>query len=131
MFTTCDYGTFPIWHSEADLWMMDMNTGEARPVDELNSGEAESFHNWADSRWVVFSSRRGDGLFTRLYIAHISPDGKASKPFLLPQIDPKRYYREMMYSYNVPDFSTGKVENVGKQVGRIAERGGKEQVGVK
>lgn len=131
MFTTCDYGTFPIWHSEADLWMMDLRNGEARPVEELNSGESESFHNWSpDSRWVVFSSRRGDGLFTRLYIAHISADGKASKPFLLPQIDPKRYYREMMYSYNVPDFSMGRVENVGKRVGRIAERGAKDQVGV-
>ncbi len=131
MFTACDYGTFPIWHSEADLWLMDLRTGEARPVEELNSDEAESFHNWSpDSRWVVFSSRRGDGLFTRLYMAHISPEGRASKPFLLPQIDPKRYYREMMYSYNVPDFSTGRVENVGKQVGRIAKRGGKEQVGV-
>ncbi len=104
MFTTCDYGTFPIWHKESDLWMMDLKTGEARPMDEINSDDTESFHNWSsDSHWVVFSSRRGDGLYTRLYLAHIDADGHASKPFLLPQVSPKKFYREMMESYNAPE----------------------------
>ncbi len=104
MFTACNYGTFPIWHREADLWIMDLRTGEARPMDEINSDDTESFHNWSsDSRWVVFSSRRGDGLYTRLYLAHVDANGHASKPFLLPQESPKKFYREMMESYNVPE----------------------------
>ena len=110
MYTLCDYGTFPIWHHEADLWLLNLETGESRPIDEVNSADTDSFHNWSsNSRWFVFSSRRGDGLFTRLYIAHIDADGVAGKPFLLPQRDPKNYYEDLFRSYNVPEFVTGQV----------------------
>ena len=43
LFTHSSFGTFPIWHEEADLWMFDPKTGEAAPVDELNSDGTESF----------------------------------------------------------------------------------------
>ena len=110
MYTLCDYGTFPIWHHEADLWLLDMETGETRLVDEVDSADTESFHNWSsNSRWFVFSSRRDDGLFTRLYIAHFDENGVAGKPFLLPQRDPKNYYEDLFRSYNVPEFVTGPV----------------------
>ena len=110
MYTLCDYGTFPIWHHEADLWLLNLETGESRPIDEVNSADTDSFHNWSsNSRWFVFSSRRGDGLFTRLYIAHFDENGVAGKPFLLPQRDPKNYYEDLFRSYNVPEFVTGPV----------------------
>ena len=110
MYTLCDYGTFPIWHHESDLWLLDLQTGETRPIDEVNSADTDSFHNWSsNSRWFVFSSRRGDGLFTRLYIAHFDENGIAGKPFLLPQRDPKNYYEDLFRSYNVPEFVTGPV----------------------
>ena len=110
MFTLCDYGTFPIWHHEADLWLLDLVTGETRPMDEVNSPDTDSYHNWsANSRWFVFSSRRGDGLFTRLYIAHFDENGVAGKPFLLPQRDPRNYDEDLFRSYNVPEFTTGPV----------------------
>lgn len=129
MFTACDYGTFPIWHKEADLWLLDIATGRARPLSEVNSGEAESFHEWStDSRWVVFASRRGDGLFTRLYMAHVGEDGRATKPFLLPQRDPKEYYRELMMSYNVPGFADIKPELDAKSAARRLMDGGRKQV---
>lgn len=119
MFTTCDYGTFPIWHSEADLWVLNLATGNAHPASALNSDDAESFHNWSpDSRWVVFSSRRGDGLFTRLFIAHVDENGVASKPFLLPQENPKSFYRDLMFSYNVPDFTSHPVKLDAKSAAR-------------
>jgi hypothetical protein len=71
----------------------------------MNSTDTESFHNWSsNSRWCVFSSRRDDGRYTRLYLAHIDEKGNASKPFLLPQKKPIEYYKELPYSYNVPDF---------------------------
>ena len=110
MYTLCDYGTFPIWHHEADLWLLDLATGETRPIAGANSADTESFHNWSsNSRWFVFSSRRDDGLFTRLYIAHFDENGVAGKPFLLPQRDPKNYYEDLFRSYNVPEFVTGPV----------------------
>lgn len=110
MYTLCDYGTFSIWHHESDLWLLDLATGETRLLCEVNSDDTDSFHNWSsNSRWFVFSSRRGDGLFTRLYIAHFGDDGVAGKPFLLPQRDPKNFYEDLFRSYNVPEFVTGPV----------------------
>ena len=110
LYTLCDYGTFSIWHHESDLWLLDLQSGETRPVDEVNSPDTDSYHNWSyNSRWFVFSSRRDDGLFTRLYIAHFDENGVAGKPFMLPQRDPEHYYEALFRSYNVPDFVTGPV----------------------
>ena len=121
MYTLADYGTFPIWHKEADLWLLNTETGETRPLTEVNSDDTESYHNWSDnSRWFVFSSRRGDGLYTRLYISSIDENGKCTKPFLLPQKNPKEYYERLMYSYNVPDFTKTRVDiNSRKAAGDI------------
>ena len=110
MYTLCDYGTFSIWHHESDLWLLDLETGETRPMDEVNSNDTDSYHNWSsNSRWFVFSSRRDDGLFTRLYIAHFDENGVAGKPFMLPQRNPDHYYEALYRSYNVPEFVTGPV----------------------
>lgn len=117
MFTMADYGQFPIWHHEADLYMVPMSDLQ-QPISDVeqyrmgsvNTNETESFHNWSsNSRWIVFSSRRDDGLFTRLYFSHIDQDGNDTKPFLLPQANPRRYYDELFMSYNVPDFVTSAV----------------------
>lgn len=111
MFTLSDYGNFSIWHKEADLWLLDLQDGSMRPVEEVNSDDTESFHNWSgNSRWFVFSSRRGDGLYTRLYLASMDEDGVAGKPFLLPQENPREYYDRLLYSYNVPDFTNRPVK---------------------
>lgn len=111
MYTQADYGYFSVWHPEADLWLLDLESGESRPMDEVNSDRSESLHSWStDSRWFLFTSRREDGLYTRVYLSYINEQGKATKPFLLPQRDPKRYYRLLMYSYNTPDFTTSRVE---------------------
>ena len=122
MYTQADYGYFTIWHPEADLWLLDLETGETRPMDEVNSNRAESFHNWtANSRWFLFTSRSEDGLYTRLYFAHFdSQTGKATKPFLLPQRNPHRYYQQSLYSYNTPDFTLRPVEMDARELaGRI------------
>lgn len=109
MFTLASYGVFHIWHKDADLWMLNLLTGEARAMSELNSADTESYHSWSsNSRWVVFSSRRNDGHFTRPFIAHIDKSGKASKPFELPCADPD-YHRQMMKCYNIPEFMQGPV----------------------
>ena len=111
MFTLGNYGVFHIWHHEADLYLMSLSgEGRIRPLDEINSPDTESYHSWSSNgRWVIFSSRRGDGGYTRPFIAHIDADGKGSKPFELPQADPD-YHRQFMKSYNIPEFMRGRVE---------------------
>jgi hypothetical protein len=110
MYTQSDYGNFSIWHREADLWLLDLTTGDTRPLTGVNSADTESYHSWSsNSRWFVFSSRRGDGLYTRLYLASIDEDGKVSKPFLLPQ-QKATPHDALLLSYNVPEFISGPVE---------------------
>ena len=107
-FTRHGYGNFSIWHKDADLWMLDLETLEKWPLEAANSPETESFHSWSGSgRWMVFSSRRGDCLYTRPYFTYIDGEGKASKPFLLPQKNPGAYYKRLMESYNLPAFLNG------------------------
>ena len=111
VYTLSDYGNFSIWHHEADLWILDLATGESRPMDKANSHDTESYHSWSsNSRWMMFSSRRDDGLYTRLYFTHIDENGRESKPFMLPQKHPLHYYSYQNRSYNVPEFVTGPVD---------------------
>lgn len=119
IFTASAYGTFPIWHQEADLWMMDLADGSFRPLDEINSEETDSYHSWSSNgKWIVFSSRRGDGRYTRLYFSHFNEDGTFSKPFLLPQSDPMHNTLRLK-SYNIPEFVSGKVKNIEKEVSKL------------
>lgn len=109
LFTAADFGTFPIWHKEAELMLLDLESGEVRPVTELNSDQTDSYHSWSSGgHWVVFSSRRIDGRYTRLFISHFDGEGHFSKPFLLPQEDPD-YNQLRLKSYNIPEFITGRV----------------------
>ena len=132
MFTLSDYGNFSIWHKEADLWLLDLSNNAIRPLDEVNSDDTESFHNWAaDSHWFVFSSRREDGLYTRLYLACIDENGTVSKPFLLPQKNPKKYYDYSVFSYNVPDFVQAPIELDLKQTEQLISSEERKQVTVR
>ena len=111
MYCVSSRSNFPVAQRDADLWLMDLRTGETRCLTEANSEYSESYHNWSsDSRWFVFSSKREDGAFTKLYLACVDDQGKVSKPFLLPQRSPRRYYASMFDAYNVPDFTKTKVE---------------------
>jgi hypothetical protein len=122
MYAQLDYGYFSVWHPEADLYLLDLKTGESRAMDEVNSARSESLHNWnTNSHWFLFTSRREDGLYTRVYFSSMDEKGKATKPFLLPQRNPKEYYRRLMYSYNTPDFTARPVEVNAREMGRKLE----------
>lgn len=104
-----DYGVFHIWHRSGDLLLMDLQTGNMRKLDEVNSPDTESFHNWSSNgRWLIISSRRYDGNFTRLYLAYFDKNGRGRKPFVIPQKTPD-YYQQFYKSYNVPEFMKGPV----------------------
>ena len=110
LFTVSDYGNFSIWHKEAELHLLNLRTGEARNISEINSNDTESYHSWSSSsKWVVFSSRRDDGRYTRLYFSHLNEDGTFTKPFMLPQRNPE-HNTLLLQSYNIPEFCNGKVE---------------------
>lgn len=114
LYTLSDFGNFSIWHKESDLYLANLETGEiSKP--EINSDDTESYHSWSSGgRWIVFSSRRDDGLFTRFYFSYFDTNGKAHKPFILPQKDPD-FYRTFLKSYNVPELVTSRIElNPGK-----------------
>lgn len=112
VFVLSDYGNFSIWHPEAELYLLDLQTGSARNLQELNSDHVESFHTWSSTgRWMVFSSKRIDGLWARPYFAHFdTAAGRFSKPFLLPQKDPN-FYEGFLFTYNLPELIKEPVKN--------------------
>lgn len=122
MFTLSEYGNFSIWHKDADLYLVDIASGNIRELTALNSSDVESYHSWSsNSRWTVFSSRRIDGLYTRPFIAYIDSDGNPRKPFLLPQKD-KSHYNLLMKSFNIPEFVSGRIDFPAHKLIRVAKR---------
>lgn len=89
LFSMGDYGTFHIWHKSSDLVLMDLRTGQIDMLGAVNSKDVESYHTWSSNgRWIIFSSRRDDGSYTRPYISYFDSRGTGYKPFILPQKDP-------------------------------------------
>lgn len=114
-----NYGSFHVWHESGDLYLTDLATGVTRPLEEVNSPLSESFKSWSsNSRWIVFTSRRDDGSYTRLYFSYFDRDGRARKPFLMPQKDPGQN-RRLFKSYNVPEFTVDELRMSPKEVERI------------
>lgn len=109
LFTIGEFGQFHIWHGVSDLWVVDLQAPDPaatlRRLDKANSDKVESFHNWSSNgRWIVVSSRRDDGNYSRPYIAYFDKDGHDHKAFLIPQADPEHNLLRMK-SYNVPELS--------------------------
>lgn len=130
VFALSDYGNFSIWHKEADLYAADLHTGRIYNMSALNSDDAESYHSWStNSRWLVFGTRRDDGLYTKAYFSYIDEEGNAHKPFLLPQKNPLKFYENNMYSYNIPEFVSGKVKYDGREIAVFAREGESKKLG--
>jgi len=122
LFCMCDYGCFPVYRHSSDLYLMDLEaaqqTGEYkyRRLD-INSNESESWHSWSSNgRWIVFSSKKDSGVFTRTYIAHVDKNGKVYKPIRLPQKDPM-YYNSCLWTYSVPELVTEPVRVTREKLG--------------
>lgn len=120
LFCMSGYGNFTIYKKDADLYLLDTETKEFRRLDMLNSDRSESYHAWSqDGRWIVFSSKRRDGLCARPYFSYLDENGNVAKPFVLPQKDPT-FYQHFLKTYNIPEFINGPVKTRPQQIARAA-----------
>lgn len=109
VYTVADYGTFPIWHQESDLQMMNLLTRQIDTMAIVNSPRSDTYHSWSsNSRWLVFASKRDNGLYGKPYFCYIDSNGKPHKPFVLPQRSPS-FYDQTLKSFNVPELSKGEI----------------------
>ncbi len=126
-FCLCDYGFFPTWQSSSDLYLVDLHAQRVDgqlPCTKLaaNSERSESWHSWSsNSRWLAFSSKRDCGVFTRLYLSYVDPNGCAHKPFVLPQRDPG-FYNSCLYAFNTCELIVGPMQTGKERLGRIVRR---------
>ena len=109
-FASGEFGCFHIWHRDADINVLNLESMIVDTVPAVNSTLAESYPTWSSNgRWLFFASRREDGNYSRIYISYFDREGKAHKAFALPQPDPE-YGRLLMRSYNRPEPMTEPVE---------------------
>jgi len=127
VFCMCEYGCFPVYQPSSDLYMMDLQTGQYHKLI-INSEFSESWHSFSsNSRWLVFSSKRRDGLFTRIYFSYVDKDGSVYKPFILPQKDPA-YYDSLLQTYSVPELVKSPVKVSPNALARAVRRSEKIEV---
>jgi Tol biopolymer transport system component len=131
-FCMFDHGFFPNWQEESDLYLVDLRASEKSGKYEyrrmeLSSDRSESWHSWSlNGRWIVFTSKREYGIFTRLYFSHVDEAGRAHKPFVLPQEDPG-FYDSCLDGFNTPELLVRPVP-VGRGTLDAAVRGSDEIV---
>ena len=79
LFTVADYGTFPIWHRETDLHMMNLQTGKIDATLPSAPDKSDTYHSWksSNSHWFVFASKRDDPDYTESLIFYVDSTGKS------------------------------------------------------
>ena len=119
VFCMCQYSAFPAFQPNSDLYIMDLSTSRYEKL-ACNSDQSESWHCWSSNgRWLAFSSKRGNGLFSRDYFSYIDPNGKASKPFVLPQKN-AAFYDSSIELYQMPELVKSPVPSVeGKELAKL------------
>lgn len=104
LFAEGPWGLFHIWHTSADVQMLDIETGQMVNTRPMNSELPESYPSFSSNgRWVLFESRRDDGNYTRTYFAYFDKQGRLHKPFEVPATDPE-YFRLFLRSWSRPEF---------------------------
>ena len=109
LFASGSYGCFHIWHPDADIRLLNLETMQPDSLQALNSPRAESYPSWSSNgRWILMASRRDDGNYSRVYIAYFDRNGHAHKAFAVPQADPE-HDKLLLKSYNRPETMLEKV----------------------
>jgi hypothetical protein len=111
----------PLVIGACDFYLVDLEraraTGRFEPVEMgLTAGYAKGWHSWSsEGRWLVFSSSRETGYFTRPYLTYVDADGKAHKPVLLPVEEPSEAALDP-FMWDTPMLSS---EPVQERAGRL------------
>ena len=117
-----DYGYFSINNPESDVYFYNKKTGEIT-VPGINSDFTESYPSWSrNGSWLMFVSKREDGIFSQVWFSHIDENGIAAKPFVMPQKNPD-FYKDYLYNFNRPEFISGKVNWNPRKLFAIARKG--------
>jgi WD40-like Beta Propeller Repeat len=104
-----DKTTYPIHQKSSDVYLLDLDSGEDRKLDAVNSDLAESFPRWSSNgRWFSFLSNRRDGMSALPYLAYFDQAGQAHKAFVLPQEDPE-FFDTFIDTYNVAELVKSRV----------------------
>ncbi len=107
--SVAENGCFLSWNKDSELYLYDIKNKSLNKAHILNSENSDSFTNWSsNTKWLIFSSRRLDGIHNRVFISHINDDGVFGKPFVLPQEDPD-FYKFSYKTYNLPQLITNQV----------------------
>ena len=118
LFCMSDWGSFPVYRPSSDLYLMNLKTRHYERL-AVNSPLSESWHSWSrNSRWIAFASKRRDGIFGRIYFSYVDEEGRAHKPFVLPQKDPTLYDR-LIKTYNVPELFPTPAPAHGRKIARV------------
>lgn len=126
LYTVQAYGTFPIWHRESDLRMLNLQNMLVDSLNIVNSNMSDTYHSWSsNSRWFVFASKRDDGLYGKPYFCYIDPSGKAHKPFVLPQQSP-HFYDNCLKSFNAPELGSAPLPFSASDVRQLLKTAKKE-----
>jgi len=101
-FDQCDGGD--LIRPSSDLYLMPADLqGKAHKLDSNAPNAADSWHSWSsNSHWLLFASKREDGIYARLYFTEIDEKGRASPAVRLPV----RY--DQLKSFNIPEFVSTK-----------------------
>jgi hypothetical protein len=119
LFSMSEYGNFPLARSGGHLYIMDMQSRQYRKL-ECNGERSDSYHSWSSNgHWIVFSSRRDDGISARPYFSYLDGQGHASKAFILPQEDPA-FYESELQTFNIPELITGPIKTRPQELLQVA-----------
>ncbi|MBO7471476.1 MAG: PD40 domain-containing protein [Bacteroidaceae bacterium] len=104
LFAEGPWGLFHIWHTSADVQILDLQTGELLDTSVMNSQLPESYPSFSsNNRWIMLESRRDDGNYTRTYFSYFDKQGRVHKAFEVPAEDPE-FFRLLLRSWSRPEF---------------------------
>jgi len=120
--TLCDQGGFPIHRPESDLYRVRPGGTPRFEKLSINSDRAETWHSISQNgAWMVFSSKRRDGLFVKPYLTYLGGT-EPTRPVLLPVEDP-RLWDTRIESYNTPELAVEPLPFSPHQLGEAIRSG--------